>query len=118
MTNIYKSAQEYLSSIADVQPQSDEAPKKIPVITLNVTQTTSVISMWGEALPETSIKCGVWADTFITQGTVKGVLDLADELHAAMIEKHYTKSASTEPYRDADGKWHVDVTYTKKSNTF
>lgn len=118
MTNIYKAAQEYLSKICDIQPQSDEAPEKIPVITLNVTQTTSVRSMRGEALPETSIKCGVWAKAYISVGEVKGVLNLADELHSAMTEQHYLKAASSDPYRDADGKWHVDVTYTKKSKTF
>lgn len=118
MTNIYKAAQEYLSAICDVQPQSDEAPKKIPVITLNVTQATSVRSIWGEALPETTIKCGVWAKAYISVGEVEGVLDLADALHSAMTEKHYLKAASSDPYRDADGKWHVDVTYTKKTKTF
>ena len=118
MTNIYKAAQEYLSAICDVQPQSDEAPEKIPVITLNVTQTTSVRSLWGEALPETTIKCGVWAKAYISVGEVEGVLDLADALHSAMTAKHYLKAASSDPYRDADGKWHVDVTYTKKTKTF
>lgn len=118
MTNIYKAAQEYLSALADIQPLSDETPKKIPVITLNITQTTAARSLYGEALPETSIKCGVWTNTYISQGKIKGILDLADELHTAMVQKHYFKTATTTPYRDADGKWHLDVTYAKKTNTF
>ena len=47
-----------------------------------------------------------------------GVLVLSDNLDAAMLEKHYIKTRSTEPYRDANGKWHVNVVYFKKTKTF
>lgn len=120
MTNIYKAAQKYLNATLniDVQPESDETPERFPVITLNITQETSVKSIWGEALPATSIKCGVWGESYVSTDNTTGVLDLADQLHAAMLKKHYIKTRSTEPYRDSSGKWHVSVVYFKKTNTF
>ena len=112
MTNIYKDAQKYLNKKlkVEVQPESDETPERYPIVTLNITQETSVKSLEGEALPATSIRCGVWGETYIS--------DLADKLHAAMLEKHYIKTRTTEPYRDSNGKWHVNVVYFKKTKTF
>lgn len=120
MTNIYKDAQAYLSKTlkVDVQPESDEAPERFPLVTLNVTQKTTLKSLQGEALPATSIRCGVWGETYVGTKKTTGVLDLADKLHAAMLERYYIKTRSTEPYRDANGKWHVNVVYFKKTKTF
>ena len=120
MTNIYKDAQKYLNKKlkVEVQPESDETPERYPIVTLNITQETSVKSLEGEALPATSIRCGVWGETYISTKGFTGVLDLADKLHAAMLEKHYIKTRTTEPYRDANGQWHVNVVYFKKTKTF